>query len=216
MTTTLVKQWLDLDQNPVTRKQIEDLQTANDTKQLETLLSKRISFGTAGLRARMEAGFARMNDVTVLQASIGLASYVDREVPDATSKGVVIGHDHRHNSEQFAKLTALAFVNKGFKVYLFKGLVHTPIVPFAIDALGASCGVMVTASHNPAADNGYKVYWETDARLSLPMILALPPRLTLSLTRPPSLNGTCQSWTSSLRERLSTTEQRCSKSITTT
>ncbi|KAG5366558.1 Phosphoribomutase [Yarrowia sp. B02] len=168
MTDALVKQWLDLDQNAATRKQIEDLQAKKDTQQLETLLGKRISFGTAGLRARMEAGFARMNDVTVLQASIGLAAYVAREVPDATSKGVVIGHDHRHNSEQFAKLTALAFVAKGFKVYLFKGLVHTPIVPFSIDALGASCGVMVTASHNPAADNGYKVYWGNGCQIIPP------------------------------------------------
>lgn len=168
MTTKLVQQWLDLDQNPVTRKQIEDLAASNATQQLDTLLDTRISFGTAGLRAKMEAGFARMNDVTVLQASIGLAAYVKREVPDALAKGAVIGHDHRHNSERFAKLTALAFVAQGFKVYLYKGLVHTPLVPFGIDTLGASCGVMVTASHNPAADNGYKVYWGNGCQIIPP------------------------------------------------
>ncbi|ANB14795.1 phosphoribomutase PRM15 [Sugiyamaella lignohabitans] len=126
-----------------------------------------IQFGTAGLRGRMEAGFDRMNDLTVLQASQGLVSYVRNTVPNAEAQGVVIGHDHRHNSSRFAELTALAFVTKGFKVYTL-GQCHTPLVPFAIDEFRASCGVMVTASHNPAQDNGYKVYWQNGCQIIPP------------------------------------------------
>jgi phosphoglucomutase len=115
----------------------------------------------------MEAGFSRMNDVTVLQASQGLAKYVAKNVKNSAERGVVVGHDHRFNSARFAELTALAFVQLGFKVYQF-GLIHTPLVPFAVDQLKAACGVMVTASHNPADDNGYKVYWENGCQIIPP------------------------------------------------
>lgn len=115
----------------------------------------------------MEAGFSRMNDVTVIQASQGLASYVFNTVPEATDKGVVVGHDHRHNSLRFAQLTIIAFKLKGFKVYDL-GLVHTPLVPFAVDEKEASCGIMITASHNPKDDNGYKVYWENGCQIIPP------------------------------------------------
>lgn len=108
-----------------------------------------------------------MNDVTVLQASQGLAKYVKDTVPNALERGVILGHDHRHNSARFVELAALAFSIMGFKVYMF-GLVHTPMVPFGVDTLGASCGVMVTASHNPAKDNGYKVYWENGCQIIPP------------------------------------------------
>lgn len=118
----------------------------------------------------MEAGFSRMNDVTVLQASQGLAAYIK----SSTSNGsVVIGHDHRHNSERFAQLTAVAFISQNIKVYYLGHLdstayVHTPLVPFAIDLYGCSGGVMITASHNPAADNGYKVYWSNGCQIIPP------------------------------------------------
>lgn len=127
-----------------------------------------IEFGTAGLRARMQAGFSSMNTLTVLQASQGLAKYVLRTVPEALDRGIVIGHDHRHNSETFAKVTALAFSQLGYKVYLYSRLVHTPLVPFGVDTLNAACGVMVTASHNPKDDNGYKVYWGNGCQIIPP------------------------------------------------
>lgn len=76
----------------------------------------------------MEAGFSRMNDLTVLQASQGLAVYIEKTVPDAKKRGIVIGHDHRHHSDDFARLTAFAFIQKGFKVWYYKELVHTPLV----------------------------------------------------------------------------------------
>jgi phosphomannomutase len=116
----------------------------------------------------MEAGFARMNDLTVLQASQGLCEYVLRHVENAAERGVVIGHDHRHHSESFARLTAAAFLHRGVRVYYYHKLVHTPLVPFGIKHLNAACGVMITASHNPKDDNGYKVYWSNSCQIIPP------------------------------------------------
>ncbi|KDQ20355.1 hypothetical protein BOTBODRAFT_51664 [Botryobasidium botryosum FD-172 SS1] len=164
----LVDEWLRLDKNPTTREEIERLWESREFAQLEKRLRNRIEFGTAGLRGRMEAGFARMNDLIVIQASQGLCSYVLENVHNAAERGVVVGHDHRHNSERFAKLTAAAFINRGVRVYLHRGVVHTPLVPFSVSKLNAACGVMVTASHNPKNDNGYKVYWENAVQIIAP------------------------------------------------
>ncbi|CAO3678925.1 unnamed protein product [Rhizopus stolonifer] len=116
----------------------------------------------------MEAGFSRMNDLTVLQASQGLAVYIENNVKNAKSRGVVIGHDHRHHSDDFARLTAFAFINRGFKVWYYMDLIHTPLVPYTIKKLNAAGGVMITASHNPKDDNGYKVYWENSCQIIPP------------------------------------------------
>ncbi|KAL9551481.1 hypothetical protein PS6_004987 [Mucor atramentarius] len=164
----LVEKWLAVDKNEETRNEIIALQKANNVQELEKRLSTRIEFGTAGLRARMEAGFSRMNDLTVLQASQGLAIYIEKTVKDAKTRGVVVGHDHRHHSKEFAQLTAAAFIQRGFKVWFYKELVHTPLVPYTIKKLRAAGGVMITASHNPKDDNGYKVYWENACQIIPP------------------------------------------------
>ncbi|KAJ8584463.1 hypothetical protein M405DRAFT_826766 [Rhizopogon salebrosus TDB-379] len=161
----LVKEWLRLDPNESTRKEVEHLWNTNATDELEKRMRSRIEFGTAGLRGKMEAGWSRMNDLIVIQASQGLCSYILQHVENATTRGVVIGHDHRHNSKRWAQLTAAAFIANNVKVYLHKGLVHTPLVPFSVKALSAACGVMITASHNPKQDNGYKVYWENAVQI---------------------------------------------------
>ncbi|KAJ3217853.1 Phosphoglucomutase-3 [Dinochytrium kinnereticum] len=164
----LAERWLELDQNPESRKTIKGFLDDQNTVELERLLRNPIKFGTAGLRASMEAGFACMNDLTVIQASQGLAAYVLDNVEDAKERGVIIGHDHRYHSLDFARLTAAVFLHYGYKVYLYRGLVHTPMVPFAVKHLHAACGVMVTASHNPKNDNGYKVYWENSCQIIPP------------------------------------------------
>ncbi|EPQ58748.1 hypothetical protein GLOTRDRAFT_104172 [Gloeophyllum trabeum ATCC 11539] len=164
----LVKEWLRLDKNESTRKEIELLWQQRRTDELEKRLRKRIEFGTAGLRGKMEAGFARMNDLTIIQASQGLCAYVLENIADASVRGVVIGYDHRHNSERWAMLTAAAFAAKNMKVHLLRGKVHTPMVPFSLKRLCAACGVMITASHNPKDDNGYKVYWENGVQIVEP------------------------------------------------
>lgn len=166
---SLAGSWLQLDQDPATRREIEFLQAQGATAELEERLRGRLIFGTAGLRAKNEAGFTRMNCVTVIQASQGLAAHILEQIPDARSRGVVIGHDARHNGNKFARLAAAAFVQKGIKVYWFDRFVHTPLVPFAVNELHAAAGVMVTASHNPAQDQGYKVYWENGCQIIPPV-----------------------------------------------
>ncbi|KAN0123437.1 hypothetical protein V8E52_002769 [Russula decolorans] len=161
----LVHEWLRIDQNPGTKREISDLWAAGNTEELNKRLRSRIKFGTAGLRGRMEAGWSRMNDLIVIQASQGLCAYVLEHVDNARDRGAVIGYDHRHNSERWAQLTAAAFLDKGVKTYLYRDLVHTPMIPFGVKKLGAACGVMITASHNPKHDNGYKVYWENGVQI---------------------------------------------------
>ena len=117
----------------------------------------------------MQAGFSRMNSLTVIQASQGLAEYLLGADPGFAVRGVVIGHDTRHNSLRFARLTAAAFAGKGFKIFLYEDYVHTPLVPFGVDKFKAAAGVMITASHNPAADNGYKVYASNGCQIKSPM-----------------------------------------------
>ncbi|KAF2421843.1 phosphoglucomutase-2 [Tothia fuscella] len=164
----LADEWLRIDQDSITKDEIQTLVAQDQNEELEKRLRTRIAFGTAGLRARMEAGFSRMNCVTVIQASQGLAAYLLKSVPDMKHKGVVIGRDARHNSKKFAKLTAAAFVEKDIKVWWFEEPTHTPLVPFGVRELHAAAGVMITASHNPASDNGYKVYWGNGCQIIPP------------------------------------------------
>lgn len=141
---------------------------ANDSASLRRLMHPRIAFGTAGLRGRMEAGFASMNTLTVTQASQGFVSYLLSSGGDV-SRGVVIGYDGRHHSLHFARLAAATFVHKGVPVRLFTEVVATPLVPFAVLRYGAAAGLMVTASHNPKDDNGYKVYWANGCQIVSPI-----------------------------------------------
>ena len=155
----LAQEWLRLDKDGGTRAEILELLEQKNTKQLESILGSRLAFGTAGLRARMGAGFSRLNSLTIIQTSQGLAQYLlDQQSASAAAAGVVIGYDARHNSKKFAELAAAAFIAKGIRVFWYEDLVHTPMVPFAVKQLHAAAGVMVTASHNPKDDNGYKVY----------------------------------------------------------
>jgi phosphoglucomutase len=167
-TRELAKEWLRIDKDEGTRDEISRLLEQNDEAELERRLRTRIQFGTAGLRAKMEAGFSRMNSVTVIQASQGLAAYLLENVPEVKRKGVVIGRDARHNSTKYAKLAAAAFVEKDIKVWWYEQPVHTPLVPFGVKELSAAAGIMVTASHNPAQDNGYKVYWTNGCQIIPP------------------------------------------------
>lgn len=180
----LVKDWLAVDVNPQSRQEILELQNSGDYAALHRKLSTRIAFGTAGLRSSMEAGFAHMNDVTILQASQGLVEYL--LVNGGSS--LVVGYDHRHHSQRFAEITASVALTRGFTVYYLGSVsnlsseldarvsddgqdrlyVHTPMVPFGIDTYHASGGVMVTASHNPAKDNGYKVYYGNGCQIIPP------------------------------------------------
>ena len=163
---TLAREWLRLDKDSSTRSEIEELLERQDFLELERLLGSRLVFGTAGLRARMGAGFARLNSLTIIQTSQGLAEYLLQE--NNASAGVVIGHDARHDSHKFAELAAAAFIAKGIPVWWYEDLVHTPMVPFGVRNLNAAAGIMITASHNPAQDNGYKVYGSNGCQINTP------------------------------------------------
>lgn len=163
-----IREWLAWDQNKETCEEINSMVSNGSYDDLKKALLNRMKFGTAGLRGRMAAGYANMNDLVIIQTSQGFAKYLSSSLPDATSKGVVIGHDSRHNSYRFARLTACAFLNCGIPVYLLGKICPTPFVAFSVRELGAAAGVMVTASHNPKEDNGYKVYWNNGAQIIPP------------------------------------------------
>ena len=122
---------------------------------VEDSFYRELEFGTGGLRGVLGAGTNRMNIYTVARASIGLAEYVN-SISDAGR--VAIGYDTRINSELFAKTAARCFASLGIKVYLYSSPLPTPMLSFAVRKLRADAGVMITASHNPARYNGYKVY----------------------------------------------------------
>lgn len=170
-TKGLVSQWLSWDKDPVTRTEIETLAIQGNEDELSQRLSNRIAFGTAGLRARMQAGFNSMNNLIVQQTSQGLCTYLEQVLTAdvARDRGLVIGFDGRYNSKAYALITAASFASRGHKVYLMSStLVATPFVPFGVQTLGAAAGVMVTASHNPKDDNGYKVYWGNGCQIISP------------------------------------------------
>jgi phosphomannomutase len=129
--------------------------------ELRSRFDERLEFGTAGLRGRIEAGPNRMNRVLVSQAAAGLAAYLlqkDRHRQEDGTPSVVIGYDGRKNSRIFATDTAEIMAGAGVRAILLPRLLPTPVLAFAVRHLGTSAGVMVTASHNPPQDNGYKVY----------------------------------------------------------
>ncbi|XP_071949957.1 phosphopentomutase-like [Antedon mediterranea] len=163
-----VNLWLQWDKNENTRKTISDLADCKNTDELHKLFDKRIAFGTAGLRAAMGAGFARMNDLTIIQTTQGLVKHAIEAVPDCKSRGVVVGFDSRHNSSRFAKLTVSILLQEGVKVYYFSSIVPTPYVPYTVKKYQCAAGIMITASHNPKEDNGYKVYWQNGAQITSP------------------------------------------------
>uniref|UniRef100_A0A3Q1ET40 Phosphoglucomutase 2-like 1 n=1 Tax=Acanthochromis polyacanthus TaxID=80966 RepID=A0A3Q1ET40_9TELE len=169
-----VHQWLTWDRNRWTRAQLDALMAAGHLDELRSRLCSRMSFGTAGLRAPMGAGFNRINDLTVIQSTQGLYSHLCRYFPDVSSRGLVVGFDTRGqeesgcSSERLAKLTAAVMLSREVPVHLFSSFVPTPYVPYAVKKLGAAAGVMITASHNPKEDNGYKVYWSNGAQIASP------------------------------------------------
>lgn len=155
--------WLAQDPDPQTREELTallGLATAGDADALADLHDRfdtRLAFGTAGLRGALGAGSNRMNRVLVSQAAAGFAAYL-LEHAGETSPSVVVGYDGRRNSDVFARDTAELMAGAGVRAILLPRLLPTPVLAFAVRHLGVSAGVMVTASHNPPDDNGYKVY----------------------------------------------------------
>lgn len=163
--------WLAEDPDPKTAAELRELLARDDNdaeRELKDRFDGQLEFGTAGLRGILGAGPQRMNRVLVRKVTAGLATYLAAKIPDAARRGVAIGHDSRHNSRVFAEDTARVLAGLGFKSYLAHRPWPTPTSAWAVTATNAAAGVMVTASHNPPAYNGYKVYWENGAQIIPP------------------------------------------------
>ena len=139
---------------------------AVDDAQIKERFYKDLEFGTAGLRGIIGAGTNRLNVYTVRKATQGLANYILRS--GGPQKGVVIAYDSRNMSPEFAEVAALCLAANGIKAYVFESLRPTPELSFAVRHLHCTAGINITASHNPPAYNGYKVYWEDGAQITPP------------------------------------------------
>ena len=152
------------------RAEVESLLSAGDEKELTERFYRDLEFGTGGLRGVIGGGFNRMNPLVVGRATEGLARYVAKNGDKAAdgSLHAVIAHDSRRYSDAFALQAALVFAAHGITAHLFPSLRPTPELSFAVRELGASVGIVVTASHNPPEYNGYKVYWSDGAQIVAP------------------------------------------------
>lgn len=156
--------WLRQDPDHETRDELAALITRASggedaaLAELDDRFRARLEFGTAGLRGELGAGSNRMNRVLVAQAAAGFAAYLREKAVPGHTPIVVIGYDGRRNSRVFATDSAELFAGAGLRAILLPRLLPTPVLAFAVRHFGADAGVMVTASHNPPNDNGYKVY----------------------------------------------------------
>ena len=149
-----VQQWISQDPDPKTRAELERLLADRNEVELRSCFSGFLEFGTAGLRGKLGPGPSRMNRAVVTKTAAGLVSYMHKH----NLSSVVIGRDARYGSKDFAQDTAEIMQGAGMKVYLLPRALPTPVLAYAVRELKCDVGIMVTASHNPPEDNGYKVY----------------------------------------------------------
>lgn len=166
---TAATDWLDGDPDPTTRQQLQDLLDDGDEAALTDHVGAALAFGTAGLRGAVGPGPNRMNRAVVIRTTRGFADHLLATTPDAAERGVVVGFDARHDSETFARDVVAVFAAAGLKVAWFPSPQPTPLVAYAQKAMDAVAAVVVTASHNPPQDNGYKVYGDGAAQIAPPV-----------------------------------------------
>ena len=149
-----VQQWISQDPDPKTRAELERLLADRNEVELRSCFSGFLEFGTAGLRGKLGPGPSRMNRAVVTKTAAGLVTYMRKH----NLSSVVVGRDARYGSKDFAQDTAEIMQGAGMKVYLLPRALPTPVLAYAVRELKCDVGIMVTASHNPPEDNGYKVY----------------------------------------------------------
>lgn len=165
--TAAAAEWIAGDPDPVTRAELRGIVDSGAADELAERMGATLQFGTAGLRGRVEAGSNRMNRATVIRATKGLADYL-RSTIGTDAGPVVVGRDARLSSATFMDDTIAVLVAAGFGVRYFADPIPTPLVAHAALRYGAGAAVVITASHNPPADNGYKVYAPNGAQIVPP------------------------------------------------
>lgn len=167
--------WLEDDPDEQTRAELQGLIEADDLEDLAHRFAGPLQFGTAGLRGAMGAGPNRMNRAVVIRAAAGLTRFLTDLV--TPTPRVVIGFDARHGSDVFARDTAAVVTAAGGEALVLPRALPTPVLAFAIGHLNADAGVMVTASHNPPQDNGYKVYLGDGSQIVPPVDAQIAERI---------------------------------------
>jgi len=174
--------WLDGPYDLETKEKIKELISSNP-EEIENSFYQHLSFGTAGLRGIMGPGPNRMNVYTIRQTTKGLADYLKEQFSKIPIK-VAISFDSRHNSKIFAMEAARVLAAASIEVYLFKELRPTPLLSFACRHLECKAAIMITASHNPAEYNGYKVYWSDGGQILSPHDKGITEKIELARTTP--------------------------------
>lgn len=160
--------WMEKDPDEVTRATVARWLAESNEQALGEAFGSRLQFGTAGLRGPLGPGPNAMNRALVRQVAKAIADYLLAQGSELAGQGVVIGYDGRHGSQDFAEDTSAVLADNGIHSWLFSEVVPTPRLAHAVTELKAAAGVMVTASHNPPSDNGYKVYWGDGAQIVPP------------------------------------------------
>ena len=162
-----VLSWIALDPDADDRAELQSLLDRGNEPELERRFAAPLAFGTAGLRGPVMAGPAGMNRLTVRRATQGVVAWL-AEIGAETANGVVVGRDARRGSETFNDEVVAVLLGAGVVVHEMPGPLPTPLVPYCVKALGAAAGIMVTASHNPPLDNGFKLYARDGAQIIAP------------------------------------------------
>jgi len=176
-----IQTWLTNSKYAIYREELQQMIDEERWQELEDSFFKVVEFGTGGRRGTTGVGSNRINKVTIGESAQALCEYAASFDPAAAEKGVVIACDTRLSSPELSRFTAQVCAAAGFKTYIFDGFRATPELSFAVRHLGCSVGIVISASHNPPEDNGFKAYWSDGGQLVAPHdkgVLAMADKIT--------------------------------------